>query len=128
MSIEIGAIAEGTVFKLLKIGALVRFPEGEVGLVHISEISHSYVREVEEHLREGDEVTVKVLGVNDQGRFELSLKALEPPPQDRPRDSANRGRSRVSSDLDEKLSDFMKRSQQRISQVRRREGRRRGGR
>jgi len=66
--------------------------------------------------------------VTDPGRFELSLKALEPPPEDRPRDGATRGRARVTGDLDEKLSDFMKRSQQRISQVRRREGRRRGGR
>ncbi len=128
MSVEIGSIAEGVVFKLLKIGALVRFAEGEVGLIHISEIAHEFVREVEEHLHEGDEVRVKVLGVNDQGRFELSMKALEPAPErpEGPRGGGGRGRS--SGDLDEKLSDFMKRSQQRISEVRRREGRRRGNR
>lgn len=132
MSVEIGSIAEGVVFKLLKIGALVRFAEGEVGLIHISEIAHEFVREVEEHLHEGDEVRVKVLGVNDQGRFELSMKALEPAPE-RPEGPRGGGGSRggggrSSGDLDEKLSDFMKRSQQRISEVRRREGRRRGNR
>lgn len=135
MSVEIGSIVEGVVFKLLKIGALVKLPDGEVGLVHISEIAHEYVREVEEHLHENDEVRIKVLGVNEQGRYELSIKALEPAPE-RPEGRSGGGGGggggfggrRSTADLDDKLSDFMKRSQQRISEVRRREGRRRGGR
>lgn len=129
MALEIGSIAEGTVFRVLKMGALVRFPQGDVGLVHISEIAHSYVHEVEEYLHEGDVVRVKVTGVNDQGRYELSIKQLEPAP-DRPGGPGSRDRRPPDSRkaLDEKLADFTKRSQQRMSEVRRREGRRRGGR
>jgi predicted RNA-binding protein with RPS1 domain len=122
MSLEIGSVSEGTVFKILKHGALVRFSEGDVGLVPISEIAYEYVRLVEDYLHEGDVISVKVTGVNDQGRYELSLKQLEPAPP-----GGRRGDHRVSTDLDDKLADFAKRSQQRMSEVRRREGRRRGG-
>lgn len=123
MALEIGSEAEGTVFKILNIGALVRLPEGHVGLVHISEIAHEYVRTVEDYLHEGDAVRVKVMGVNDQERYELSIKALEPAPEGTGEHRRGGGRS---ADLDEKLAEFQKRSQQRMSAVRKREGRRRG--
>lgn len=139
MSLETGTEAEGTVFKILNIGALVRFEGGDVGLVHISEIAHEYVRQVEDYLREEDEVKVKVLGVNDQGRFELSLKALTPAPANPTPErggggGGGGGRSggggggggRSGGDLEDKLADFQKRSQQRMSAVRKRQGRRTG--
>lgn len=125
MALETGSEVQGTVFKILpNVGALVRFADGDVGLIHISEIAHEYVKAVEDYVRENEEVTVKVLGVNDQGRYELSLKALIAPPAGQSSD--RRPGSSRGGDLDEKLAEFQRRSQQRMSAVRKREGRRQG--
>ena len=74
MSAEIGAIVPGTVVRLAPYGAFIRLESGETGLVHISEIDRNYVRSVEEHLRIDDAVTVKVLGVKEDGKIDLSIK------------------------------------------------------
>lgn len=55
-------------------------PEGKSGLVHISEIAYSYVNEVSEHLKEGQEVKVKVIGIDQANRINLSIKQVAPPP------------------------------------------------
>ncbi|HZH67712.1 MAG TPA: S1 RNA-binding domain-containing protein, partial [Chitinophagales bacterium] len=61
-------------------GAFVEFLPGKEGLVHISEISHERVNEVEDVLKEGDALKVKLLGV-DKGKYKLSHKALLPKPE-----------------------------------------------
>lgn len=82
MEIRVGSILEGNVKSITKFGAFVVLPGGRSGLVHISEISHSYVSEVKDHLQEGQEVRVKVVGIDDAGRINLSIKkATTPPPQ-----------------------------------------------
>lgn len=81
MEILVGSILEGTVKSITKFGAFVVLPGGRSGLVHISEISHSYVNDVKDHLTEGQEVRVKVVGIDDAGRINLSIKkAMDPPP------------------------------------------------
>ncbi len=80
MELEIGSILEGKVSGITKFGAFVMLPEGRSGLVHISEIAYTYVNDVKDHLQEGQEVKVKVIGVDDAGRINLSIKkAMEPP-------------------------------------------------
>jgi len=74
MANEVGTIEKGTVVRVTDYGAIVRLPGGRVGLVHISEIADTFVRDVREHLSENDQVTVKVLGVNNRGRYELSVR------------------------------------------------------
>ncbi len=74
--VEIGQIYEGTVLKLLDIGAIVSLLPGKDGLVHISQIAHQRVANVADHLKEGDQVRVKVLEVDERGRVRLSMKAL----------------------------------------------------
>ena len=74
MAIEIGSSVTGTVVKIADYGAIVRLVGGDVGLVHISEVADAYVRDVRDYLSENDEVTVKVLRLNDRGRYELSIK------------------------------------------------------
>ena len=55
---------------------------GQSGLVHISEIAYSYVNDVKDHLKEGQEVKVKVIGIDENGRINLSIKkAMDPPPR-----------------------------------------------
>jgi polyribonucleotide nucleotidyltransferase len=71
---EIGRIYDATVIKLMNFGAFVEFLPGKEGLVHVSELSGKYVKNVEDAVKEGQEVKVKVIGVDDQGRVKLSIK------------------------------------------------------
>jgi polyribonucleotide nucleotidyltransferase len=73
---EIGAIYEGPVTKILDFGALVQVLPGKDGLLHISQIAHQRVERVEDFLKEGQIVKVKVLETDEKGRIKLSMKAL----------------------------------------------------
>ena len=82
MEFGVGTIVEGKVTGITKFGAFVSLPEGKSGLVHISEIAYSYVNDVKDHLKEGQEVKVKVIGSDENGRINLSIKeAMDPPPR-----------------------------------------------
>ena len=89
MEFGVGSILDGKVTGITKFGAFVSLPEGRSGLVHISEIAYSYVSEVSEHLKEGQEVKVKVIGIDQANRINLSIKQVTPPPQRAPRPSYN---------------------------------------
>ena len=79
MGFEVGSVLEGKVTGITKFGAFVNIGEGKSGLVHISEIANTFVREVREHLTEGQEVKVKIIGIDESGRINLSIKkALAP--------------------------------------------------
>ena len=75
--VEVGTIYEGRVAKLMDFGAFVTILPGRDGLVHISQISNERVENVSDKLKEGDNVKVKVLEVDKQGRIRLSMKAVE---------------------------------------------------
>ncbi len=75
--VEVGAIYEGKVAKLMDFGAFVTILPGKDGLVHISQISNERVEKVSDHLNEGDIIKVKVLEVDKQGRIRLSMKAVD---------------------------------------------------
>jgi len=90
MEFGVGSILDGKVTGITKFGAFVSLPEGRSGLVHISEIAYSYVNEVSEHLKEGQEVKVKVIGIDQANRINLSIKQVTPPPQRAPRPNFNR--------------------------------------
>ena len=76
--IEVGRIYEGKVVRLADFGAFVNILPGKDGLVHISQICQERVQNVSDHLKEGDEVKVKVLEVDRQGRVRLSIKEAQP--------------------------------------------------
>jgi len=75
--VEVGKIYEGTVLRLLDFGAIVQLLPGRDGLLHISQISHERVNAVSDHLKEGQQVKVKVLEADDKGRVRLSMKAVK---------------------------------------------------
>ncbi len=75
--VEVGAIYEGTVTKIMNFGAFVTILPGKDGLVHISQISDERVENVSDALTEGDKVKVQVLEVDKQGRIRLSMKSLK---------------------------------------------------
>lgn len=72
--LEIGAVLDGKVTGLTGFGAFVSLPDGESGMVHISEVSSSFVKDIKEFLKEGQEVKVKVIGISDEGKVSLSIK------------------------------------------------------
>lgn len=76
MTIEVGSIQEGKVTGIMNFGAFVSLPGGKSGLVHISEIANTFVKDVHEHLQIGQNVRVKVLGINEQGKINLSIKKV----------------------------------------------------
>ena len=72
--IEAGEIFEGKITRIANFGAFAEIVPGKNGLIHVSEISDEYVKDVTQHLKEGDVVTVKVIGIDAQGRINLSIK------------------------------------------------------
>ena len=86
MQLEIGKIVEGTVTGITKFGAFVELGEGKTGMVHISEVAPTYVKEITDYLTQGQTVKVRILSIAPDGKIGLSVKqAMENPPQDRPR-------------------------------------------
>ncbi|MCR5042246.1 MAG: S1 RNA-binding domain-containing protein [Clostridia bacterium] len=81
MAVQIGDVCKGKVTKLMNFGAFVRLESGDTGMVHISEVSHTYVNDIGDYLAEGQEVDVKVIGVNEQGKISLSIKQTQPKPE-----------------------------------------------
>ena len=76
---EVGLICTGTVLKIVDYGAFVSFDNGKEGLVHVSEIAEEKVKNVSDYLVEGEEVDIKVIGIDSRGKVKLSMKAvLEP--------------------------------------------------
>ena len=75
--VEVGKIYEGKVVRLMEFGAFVTILPGKDGLVHISQISEERVEKVSDKLSEGDDVKVKVLEVDRQGRVRLSMKEVD---------------------------------------------------
>lgn len=83
--IEIGSIVTGKVTGIQPYGAFVALNENTQGLVHISEITHGYVKDINDFLKVGDEIKVKVLSVDEEaGKIGLSIKATEEPPAQQP--------------------------------------------
>lgn len=76
MQIEIGSVVDGKVTGIATFGAFVELPDGKSGLVHISEIASEYVSDISQHLKEGQNVKVKVIGT-EKGKISLSIKQVE---------------------------------------------------
>lgn len=78
MPVEVGKVIEGTVTGITNFGAFVQLEKGKTGLVHISEISDSYVKDVKNYLKEQEKVKVKVLSIDKDGKISLSIKQAQP--------------------------------------------------
>jgi len=104
--IEIGAVIDGTVARIENYGAFLQLADGRMGLVHISEIDRNYVRDVHDHLREGDTVQAKVVAIKEDGKIDLSIKALQDPAPPRQRRGSD-------PQFEQMLKKFMKQSEER---------------
>lgn len=84
MQLQVGMVTEGKVTGITKFGAFVALPDGKSGLVHISEIANTFVNDVHDYVQDGQTVKVKVIGIGDDGKINLSIKKAEDPaPQQR---------------------------------------------
>lgn len=134
MSLEVGAIVEGEVTGITNFGAFVQLPEGKVGLIHISEVSNVYVKDVHDFLKEKDKVKVKVLSIDERGKIGLSIKQLTPPPPAPPKPQRPVSQERRSPKVappvsfEDKLSRFLKDSDDRLLDLKRNTESKRGGR
>ena len=138
MELTVGSIVDGKVTGIMKFGAFVSLPEGRSGLVHISEIAYTYVSEVSDYLQVGQEVKVKIIGIDPNGRINLSIKKTADPParpnrRSAPPSSPAPGPAPAprAASFEDKLKQFMQDSDSRLSGVRQyseRSSRRRGNR
>lgn len=151
MAIEVGTKLEGKVTGITHFGAFVELPEGGTGLVHISEIADNYVKDVNDHLKLEDKVLVKVINVDKDGKIGLSIKQAvdKPPTAERPprpprqggferREGGgfNRGDRggrpfkppMGKTSFEDKMSRFLKDSEERISSLKKNTDSKRGGR
>lgn len=122
MSIEVGSKVKGKVTGITNFGAFVELGENKTGLVHISEVADTYVKDINDFLSVGDEVEVKVINVEKDGKIGLSIKKA----QDKQRKQRNT-RERTES-FEAKMNRFLKDSEDRLATLKRHTESRRGGR
>ena len=80
MELTVGAVLEGKIKSITNFGAFVSLPDNKTGMVHISEVANAYVSDIRQHLTEGQDVKVVVIGT-ENGKINLSIKRLEAKPQ-----------------------------------------------
>ncbi len=130
--LAIGDEVEGSVEHITAYGAFVRLGTGQKAMIHISELSHEYVQKVDDILQVGQNVKAKIIKIDEKGRIDLSLKALQskaafsPPPKSAKPNKAS------PEDFEKQLSNFLKRSEEKIAEIAAKNkgksgGKRRGG-
>ncbi len=123
MAIAVGSIVEGVVTGITNFGAFIELPDKTTGLVHISEVADAYVKDVKDYLKEQDKVRVKVINIDDKGKIGLSIKQANPNYRSQARD-----RRTSSVSFEDKLSKFLKESEERQQEFKRATESKRGGR
>lgn len=93
MELTVGTVLEGKVKSITSFGAFIALPENKTGMVHISEVANTYVSDIRQHLTEGQDVKVVIIGM-ENNKINLSIKRLEPKPQ---RSEGNHSGQRVGN-------------------------------
>jgi len=136
MNFEVGSIVEGKVTGIKPFGAFVALNDNVQGLVHISEVSHGFVKDINEALSVGDVVSVKILSVDeDSKKISLSIRQTQEAPAPAPKKerrpggfnsnkksntSNNQDANKGFNTLEAKLKDWLKESTDRQAQLNKR--------
>ncbi len=135
MSIEVGSKLQGKVTGITNFGAFVELADGSTGLVHISEVADNYVKDINDHLKIGDQVEVRVINVEKDGKIGLSIKKAVDKPERSQRGYSQRSRQGKAADsrsskesFELKMAKFLKESEDRLSSLKRHTESKRGGR
>jgi len=120
MTLEAGSIIEGTVVNITNFGAFVEI-DGKTGLVHISEVSDTYVKNIRDHLKEKDKVRVKVISIDANGKISLSIKqaAIQEKKSVKPSeiDWSKEKAKPAQGNFEDRLSRFLKDSEERFQDI-----------
>jgi S1 RNA binding domain protein len=122
-TLEVGAIVEGVVTGVTNFGAFVSLSNGKTGLVHISEIADAYVKDINDYVKKADKVRVKVLSIDSSGKIGLSMKQADP--NYRPRSHQSK---RSMASFEDRLARFIKESDERLADLKKKVDSKRGGR
>lgn len=113
MELSTGLILDGKVKTITKFGAFVLLDGNRTGLVHISEVSTRYVSDIREHLSEGQDVRVKIIGIDENGKISLSIRQAQEKPRAVRTESPRA--AKAPQTFEEKLKQFMTDSDSKIS-------------
>ncbi|MDR1521414.1 MAG: RNA-binding protein S1 [Streptococcaceae bacterium] len=134
MSIEVGSILQGKVTKITNFGAFVKLPEKKRGLIHVSEVSTKFIKEISDVLKVGDKISVKVISVSDDGKIALSIKQILKLVNRKKNFSHSKtgdfkgNKVKKDASFDALMSSFLKSSEEKLSSLRRNTEGKRGGR
>jgi predicted RNA-binding protein with RPS1 domain len=117
VSVTPGTVVTGKIVRLHDFGAFVELDPQTTGLVHISEVDKDFVENIHAYLTEGQDVTVKVLAVKDDGRVDLSIKRADPSWED---EVQRRQTTKPDKEFNQRLRKFMHQSDMIQGEVRRR--------
>ncbi|SKA95440.1 S1 RNA binding domain protein [Caloramator quimbayensis] len=129
MTLQIGSVLEGTVVNITNFGAFVEL-SGKTGLVHISEISDTYVKDIRQHLKEKDKVKVKVIGIDNDGKISLSIRQANPQKKtNKPVEiDWDYERKKVTAlSFEERLAKFLKDSEEKFQDIKKNQESKRSG-
>ena len=126
MTLMAGNILEGTVVNITSFGAFVEIEGKKTGLVHISEVADSFVKDIREHLNEQDKVMVKVISIDDNGKISLSIKQANVKkktvkPIEIDWDSESKKTSMNAGNFEDIMSRFLKDSEERMQDVKKKQ-------
>ncbi|MHB1392832.1 MAG: S1 domain-containing RNA-binding protein [Clostridia bacterium] len=130
MPIEEGMVVEGVVSSITSFGAFIQLPEGKMGLVHISEIADTYVKDIKHFIKEKDKVKVKVLSVEKNGKINLSIKQAQVIKRIvRPMeiDWEQESRKNQGNSFEDRISKFLKESDEKLQQLKKNTDSKRNG-
>lgn len=129
--LKVGDTVEAEIVRITDFGAFVQFSNGKKGLIHISQISDSYVKNVSDHLKVGDKVKARIKAISPDGKIDLTLKDQRestPRPKEQPRRFENGRHGNFSShpkdkifktsSFEERLKNFLKESEERQADLR----------
>lgn len=136
--VSVGSILEGKVVSVMPFGAFVSIGDNQSGLVHISEVSSRYVKDINECVKKGDSVKVKVIRIDEKGKISLSIKQASEEKRERKPRIENTGSVRPadidwsagaseSLSFEDKLSRFKQDSDEKIQTLRRNNDSKRSG-
>ena len=109
MPVEVGQIVEGRITGITKFGAFMEISQGVTGLIHISEVADSFVKDVSDYLKENDIVKAKVISISNDGKISLSLRKA----------NENSRPKQFDQSFEDKLAKFLKDSEERMLDIKR---------
>ena len=134
MQLTVGSVVEGKITGITNFGAFVELEGKKTGMVHISEVSSTYVKDIKEHLKEGQSVKVKVLTIGEDGKISLSIKRAEEPAKEQsqrpPRQNYNNDFQKKNSapmSFEDMMNKFKQTSDEKMSDLKRSVDSKRGG-